>query len=589
MTAENIETQVPDRLPKHTILRAQEISVHFPGNAKAAVDKAELEIKHGKVTALVGESGSGKSVTARAIMGLLSPEVKVEGNAYLSGRGDNPNLQLIGAGRKILNEVRGARVAMVFQDPTAAMNPLMTIGAQINEVMLIHKDATAKEAKKRSLELLGEVGLKDPERLYHAYPHQVSGGQLQRACIAMAIACRPCVVIADEPTTALDMLAQAQILDLLRDLCKTREIGILLITHDMGVVADLADRVVVLRAGKIVEAGEVNQVFYDPREEYTKNLLASVPRLGHQLSAPPSDGAVSDEVAGEAVKDLLVPVRKQVAEKPEANVSAVEIENLSVVYPSGTKAVNSVSFQIKPGQILALVGQSGSGKSTISATIYGQVKATSGNVRLAGQALHKLSSRARRQALSQIGVIFQNPSASLNPRRTVVESVAEPLRTHTGLNSQERRERALAALAAARFEPELADRYPHELSGGQKQRVAIARAIVMRPRLVIADEPTSALDVSVQAQVLATLADLQKQMGFACLLITHDLAVVEQLADYTIVLKQGEIVEEGQTEKILNRPGTRYTRSLLAAVPVADPQVQSARRKERSLGTSENN
>ncbi|WP_083563649.1 dipeptide ABC transporter ATP-binding protein [Boudabousia liubingyangii] len=580
------ETQ-PRSLPEHTILLAQDISVRFPGSAQAAVKDADLEIKHGEVTALVGESGSGKSVTARAIMGLLGKRVEVGGSAVLSGRKDNPNLQLIGAGSQIMREVRGARIAMVFQEPTTAMNPLMTIGDQIDEVMLIHKDADRKEARERSLELLGEVGLQDPQRVYRSYPHQVSGGQLQRACIAMAIACRPCVVIADEPTTALDMLAQKQILDLLRRLCRERRIGILLITHDMGVVADLADRVIVLRRGQVEEAGPVEQVFYHPQAPYTQKLLASVPRLGHTLQAQVSDGEVSDEEARASVNALLDPVlpepklkRKGADEQP----LAVEVKNLSVVYPGGTKALSDVSFDLPAGEILALVGQSGSGKSTLGATIYGQVKATEGEVRLAGEKVSALRGGARRRALARVGVVFQNPAASLNPRRTVIESVAEPLRTHTKLSAAERRERALHALKAARFDPQLAYRYPHELSGGQRQRVAIARAIVLRPTLVIADEPTSALDVSVQAQVLATLADLQERMGFACLLITHDLAVVEQLASRTIVLKSGEVMEAGSTKQILQDPQTKYTQDLINAVPVADPREQAARREAAAAG-----
>ncbi|AOZ73527.1 hypothetical protein BK816_07375 [Boudabousia tangfeifanii] len=572
------------------MLQALALQVRFNGGPKV-VDGVELNLSHGKVTALVGESGSGKSVSARAIMGLLPPSANVKGSAVLSGRGDNPNLQLVGAGRKILNEVRGARIAMVFQEPTTALNPLMKVGAQIDEIILLHEDVSRSKAKARSLELLGEVSINEPERVYNSYPHQLSGGQLQRACIAMAIACRPCVVIADEPTTALDMVVQAQILDLLRDLTKKRNLGVLLITHDMGVVADIADEVVVLRHGQIVEHGEVEQIFYHPTQDYTKQLLASVPTLGRELVVPQIGRSdVSEQKAAQAVKDLLEPLPlKRAEDVPAADPNAapkvaVKIRDLVVEFGAGKKrkrAVDNVSFDLYAGEILALVGQSGSGKSTISSTIYGQVKPTAGTVELTGENICSVSRRKRQALLSQLGVVFQNPASSLNPRRTVLQSVAEPLRLHTTMNRAEREARALSALVAARLEPELANRYPHELSGGQRQRVAIARAIVLRPQLVIADEPTSALDVSVQAQVLVTLAQLQKEMGFAALLITHDLAVVEQLASRTVVLNSGKIVESGPTADVLGNPQTEYTRRLINAVPVADPREQAQRREQR--------
>ncbi|OKL46744.1 hypothetical protein BM477_07225 [Boudabousia marimammalium] len=569
------------------VLAVSDLRVAFAGSAADAVDGVELRLVPGQVTALVGESGSGKSVSARALLGLLPESAQVSGSAELADQSGREPLQLLGASRKLLNQVRGARVAMVFQEPITALNPLLRIGAQIDEIMMVHEGIPRAQARARSLELLAEVSLREPERIYQAYPHQVSGGQLQRAFIAMALACRPDVLIADEPTTALDMTAQATILQLLREAAHARNLGVLLITHDMGVVADLADQVIVLQQGKVVEAGPVEQVFYQPQAEYTRRLLASVPRLGQALTvAPSSSGGVSDAAAAAAVQALLDPVRDGAEDGAEdraedGSAPAVEIENLTVIYGSGsgaTRAVNQVSLRLEQGEVLALVGESGSGKSTISATIYGQVRASSGQVKLAGTNILQLRGRALRRSLSRIGVVFQNPASALNPRRTVVESIAEPLRTHTKLSPAQRRERALQAMLAARLETAYADRYPHELSGGQRQRVAIARAIVLRPSLVIADEPTSALDVSVQAQVLATLQQLQQEMGFACLLITHDLAVVEQLAERVVVLKQGEVVEADTTTTVLAQPESPYTQRLLDAVPVPDPRVQAQRR-----------
>ena len=607
--------------------------VTFAGSDTPASTGIDLDLRPGRVQALVGESGSGKSVTALGALGLLPPTATVTGSARVidpdaarkAGRGGGESgtadaVELVGASRPVLDDVRGRLVGTIFQEPTTALDPLETIAFQIGEAVRAHPDAFRRahasagpeagsqaggggrqrpdrqgrlsraEVDARVRDLLARVGLggrgtggKDSaddaegadradgevlERIARSYPHQLSGGQLQRACIALAMACDPPVLIADEPTTALDVTVQAGILDLLRSLTRDEGVAVLLITHDMAVVADVADDVAVMRHGRIVERAAVREIFRKPRHEYTRELLAAVPRLDSLRQEDPF-AAVARESEAPA-KGAAEPV--------------VAVEGLNVVYRNGRRTVHAVhdaSLTIAPGEVLGLVGESGSGKSTIAGTLTGLVPIASGSVRVDGVEVAGARRRDLLPVRRSTGVVYQNPASSLNPRRTVGASIAEPMLIHGGFDSPARRARVRELLEAVRLPAAMAERYPHEMSGGQRQRVAIARALALDPRLVIADEPTSALDVSVQAVVLDLLRALQAELGFACLFVSHDLAVVDSIAARTVVLSAGRVVESGPTEQVLARPREDYTRRLVMAVPVPDPAVQAARRERR--------
>ena len=576
------------------------LGVAFAGGGAPASTGIDLDLRPGRVQALVGESGSGKSVTALGALGLLPATATVTGSARVvdpagagkadgSGKTDGEGadavcaVELVGAARPVLDDVRGRLVGTVFQEPTTALDPLETIAFQIGEAVRAHPDAFRRsggprrpgraEVGARVRELLARAGLgggggEELERIGRSHPHQLSGGQLQRVCIALAMACDPPVLIADEPTTALDVTVQAGILDLLRSLTRDEGVAVLLITHDMAVVADVADDVAVMRAGRIVERGAVHEIFQAPVHEYTRELLAAVPRLDPLRQEDPFAAVVREsEVLGAKGAEPVVAV-----------------EDLNVVYRSGRRTVHAVrgaSLTIAPGEVLGLVGESGSGKSTIAGTLTGLVPIASGSVRVDGV---EVAGAGRRDLLGvrrSTGVVYQNPASSLNPRRTVGASIAEPMVVHGGFSPARRRARVDELLEAVRLPTIMAERYPHEMSGGQRQRVAIARALALDPRLIIADEPTSALDVSVQAVVLDLLRSLQAELGFACLFVSHDLAVVDAVAARTVVLSGGRVVESGPTEQVLARPRRDYTRRLVAAVPVPDPAVQAARRERR--------
>jgi len=523
------------------------ISFDVDGRTVEAVRGVAFGLRRGRVLALVGESGSGKSATALAALGLLPATATVTGSIRLSGE------ELVGAGRTTLQEIRGGRIGTVFQEPMSALNPMFTVGDQIAEAIRAHRDVPKKAAALRVQELLELVEL--PASVARAYPHELSGGQLQRAVIAMAVSCDPAVLIADEPTTALDVTVQAGILDLLRDLRERLGTAILLITHDMGVVADLADDVVVLRDGLVVEQAPVEQLFAQPAHDYTQALLAAVPGR----STPDSSG---------------VP----------AGSPVVQLRDVTIEYAGRhgrhVTAVDGVTLDIAAGEILGLVGESGSGKTTVGRAIAGLVRVGSGSLTVAGidVAAARGNPRRLREVRSRLGIVFQDPASSLNPRRTVADSIAEPLLLHSSLRAEALSAKVDTLLDAVQLVRTVRDRYPHELSGGQRQRVAIARAIALDPALLIADEPTSALDVSVQARILDLLRDLQRTLGFACLFVSHDLAVVEQLADRVAVMHRGRVVESGPTASVLTSPSDPYTQRLLAAAPVADPVRQRSRR-----------
>lgn len=593
-----------------TVLCLREFGVTFPaqgGEDVVASKQINLDLIKGQVLALVGESGSGKSVTAMGALGLLSANALVSGSAVLDCC--RQNQELVGAAREILDQTRGEHVGVIFQEPTTALDPLFTIGDQIAEAIAIHGEGKGKRTTARQrravrtqvLNALSRAGLggdqRETERIADSYPHQLSGGQLQRACIALATANNPSVLIADEPTTALDVTVQAEILDLLRQLA-SEGVAVLLITHDMGVVADVADAVAVMRHGRIIERGDVRTIFDSPSHDYTRQLLAAVPRL-NSLRGGAGSGADSGAGAGGAAVSgaglaKVAAVNSDGAVSQGDGVSSrvgdsaqplVHIENLDVVYRNGRRqvhAVRGVSFDIARGQVLGLVGESGSGKSTIAGTLTGLVPIHSGSVQVDGLEVAGASGRKLRGVRSQTGIVFQNPASSLNPRRSVGASIGQPLQLHTDLTNVQRRQRVNELLEAVRLPASMAQRYPHEMSGGQRQRVAIARALALQPKLLIADEPTSALDVSVQAVVLELLANLQHELGFACLFVSHDLAVVEQVASQVVVLRQGQVVEAGKTTQVLSDPSDPYTQALVAAVPVPDPIIQAQRRTRRA-------
>ena len=574
MTASTAPTAQPSASAAALPLEIDRLTLNIdtPHGTVHAVNDVSLTVEPGEILAIVGESGSGKTLTARAVLGLFPPHTRRSGVVTLSGT------DVLSASDTELRELRGNRAAMIFQEPSTALNPVFTVGWQLEEGLRAHGMTDRAERRARAVEMLRAVGIPEPEQRMHHYPHQFSGGQKQRIIIAMALALRPRVIIADEPTTALDVTVQAEILDLLRECRDQFGASIVLITHNMGVVADLADRVAVMYRGDLVEEAPVAELFARPREEYTKQLLAAVPRLGAggrlTEAAADADPTTRTETATPA----------ESAAAAEAGTPAVTLSGVDVVYTSGfgthpVRAVRGVDLEIARGEVLGLVGESGSGKSTIGRAIGGLETVGAGSLRVFGAELTRLKRRELRQLRRRIGFVFQDPAASFNSFMTVEQCITEPMRIHrVGGGKREQRARAIELLDAVELPASYADRHPFELSGGQRQRVGLARALALNPELVIADEPTSALDVSVQAKVLEIFSGLQRELGFASLFISHDLAVVELLAHRVGVLRQGELVEIGPTERVLHAPQHAYTQRLIAAVPVPDPAVQRQRR-----------
>ncbi|WP_144804535.1 ABC transporter ATP-binding protein [Curtobacterium sp. BH-2-1-1] len=546
------------------LLEVEGLRVAF-GDAEPVVRDVSFTLTPGRVLALVGESGSGKSVSAMSVLGLLPPEARVTGSVRF--RGD----ELVGASAERLRAVRGAGIGVVFQEPMNSFTPVLSIGTQIAEAVRAHPtDLDRAGVSARVDELLRSAGLRDPRRIRKAYPHELSGGQLQRAMIAMALAGDPVALIADEPTTALDVTVQAGILDLLRTLGRERSLAVLLITHDMGVVADVADEVLVMRRGDPVETGTVAEVFAHPAAAYTRQLLDAVPALESDPGRE-ARGASAPSAATGGTETTR-------ASRPEGVVA--QLRDVAVRYARrGDPTVSGIDLELHAGRTLGLVGESGSGKSTIGRALAGLVPVVHGSVAVEGADLRTARGSRLRDLRSRVGIVFQDPASSLNPRQTIGWSIAEPLLVHGAGSAADRAARVGELLAAVQLDPTWAERFPHQLSGGQRQRVAVARALALRPALVIADEPTSALDVTVQAAVLDLLARLQREFGFGMLLVSHDLAVVWQLADDVVVLHEGRIVERGTTDRVLDDPQQDYTRMLLAAAPVADPVRQAERRQ----------
>lgn len=543
---------MPDEL---LTARGLGVDFHIDGDWHSVTRNVSFDLRAGETVALVGESGSGKSVTAMSLLGLLPKNTRRHGSAAFG------ETDLITAGDATLRRIRGREISMVFQEPMSALNPVYTIGAQLCAVLRQTEAVPVHSVHDEALRLLRAVHMPDPEQKLNSYPHQLSGGQRQRAMIAMAISGSPKVLIADEPTTALDVTVQAEILDLLLELQAKSSMAILIITHDMGVVADIATRAIVMEKGEVVEQAEIRSLFSNPVEPYTKRLLAAVPYLGK--SAPAT--------------------RPQVTHPGKAlNISALEVTYGGRSRRRAFKAITDLSLSVQRGEVLGLVGESGSGKTTVGKTVMGLVKASGGVIRIDDRDVNYMRRRKRRNALRHVSMVFQDPVSSLNPRLPIWRSITDPLKwKHLERRRGALRQRAVELLRMVDMPEDVADRYPHELSGGQRQRVGIARALAVDPALLIADEPTSALDVSVQATVLALLQKLQQQMGFACLFISHDLAVIEILANRIAVLQNGDIVETGDAQAILSSPASTYTQNLIAAAPVPDPVEQQKRRSHR--------
>ncbi|MFZ9309522.1 MAG: ABC transporter ATP-binding protein, partial [Candidatus Nanopelagicales bacterium] len=541
------------------VLQVRDFTVEFWVDGvwyPAAVDM-NFDVAAGEVLAIVGESGSGKSTTGMGLMSLLASNARSRGSVMVNGK------EMLGASNQILRKSRGRDVAYIFQEPMTALNPVYTIGFQIVETLRNHFDMGPQTAKERAIELLTLVDIPNPEKSFDKYPHQLSGGQRQRAMIAQSLSCDPGLLIADEPTTALDVTVQAEILDLMHDLKSRLKSAILLITHDMGVVADMANRILVMKDGYTVESGTADQIFNNPQHPYTIELLGAVPKLG---SSPKREIVTVDGV--------------------DRNEPVLVLNDVTVEYPKRGRipaftAAKNINLEIFPGEIVGLVGESGSGKTTIGRAAIGLLPIKGGEISVKGFDISKAKSKNLRQIRRHTGIVFQDPASSLNPRLPIGESIGEPIFLAGLAKGKELATKVEDLLDQVELPRSYRNRYPHELSGGQRQRVGIARALALRPSLLIADEPTSALDVSVQARFLELLQDLQRQLGFACLFISHDLAVVDILSHRIAVMQDGELVEVGDRDQILRNPQKEYTKRLISAVPVPDPAEQKLRRDAR--------
>lgn len=573
-----------EHLDAQNVLSVQDLCVTF--GQQQAVRQLSFNLKRGETLAIVGESGSGKSVTALALMRLLEREnARVRSKQMLLRRRSRDVIEITEQSSAQMRKVRGADIAMIFQEPMTSLNPVFTIGEQIAESIRLHQGMGREEALTEAKKMLERVRIPEAQAMLARYPHQLSGGMRQRVMIAMALSCRPAVLIADEPTTALDVTIQAQILQLIDVLQKEMSMGVIFITHDMGVVAEIADRVLVMYQGEAVETGSVEAIFRDPQHPYTRKLLAAVPTLGEmrgsdlprhfpEFDSPAS--AIEEQntvVAGEPVLQVRNLVARFDIRSGWLNRVTREVH-----------AVEDVSFDLWPGETLALVGESGCGKSTTGRALLRLVEVQSGTITFNGARIDTLSAHQLQPLRRDIQFIFQDPYASLDPRHTVGYSIMEPLRIHKKLEGEAAQQRVAWLLERVGLQPEHAWRYPHEFSGGQRQRICIARALALEPKVVIADESVSALDVSIRAQIINLLLSLQREMGIAFLFISHDMAVVERISHRVAVMYRGRIVEIGPRRAVFENPQHPYTRKLLDAVPVADP---AHRRPQRVLLSDE--
>ncbi|MCT1460180.1 ABC transporter ATP-binding protein [Aestuariimicrobium sp. p3-SID1156] len=573
------DTELPEELRNEVargevILDVKDLSVNFWVNNDwfTAANKLNYQLRAGEVLAIVGESGSGKTQSSMSLVGLLPPNGRSSGSAKMRG------VELVGLKGPKLRAIRGKEIAVIFQEPMTALNPLYTVGFQIAETLRTHFVMSPHAAKEKALELMRLVEIPEPEVRYNSYPHQLSGGQRQRIMIAQALSCEPALLIADEPTTALDVTVQAEILKLMRDLRHRVNAGIILITHDMGVVADMADHIIVMKDGEVVEGGSSAEIFGDPKHPYTRQLLDAVPHLGSSTEGH-DHSVVTTLVAREGESVPLM-------EGPADVTPALLFENAAIEYPKqgrkpAFRAAHDVNLRVDPGEVVGLVGESGSGKTTIGRAAVALLPVVEGSLHVNGRDITRAGHKQLFPFRREVGIVFQDPGSSLNPRLPVGESIGEPLFLHEKLKGKALSERVEKLLDSVELPRAMRNRYPHELSGGQRQRIGIARALSLQPKLLIADEPTSALDVSVQAHVLKLFQNLQEEYGFACLFISHDLAVVEMLSKRIAVMRHGHLVEVGPTAEIVNNPQHEYTKRLIAAVPVPDPHKQRERREFR--------
>ncbi|MFC7397068.1 dipeptide ABC transporter ATP-binding protein [Chelatococcus sp. GCM10030263] len=555
------------------------------GDLRPVVRNVSFDVAPRETVAIVGESGSGKSVTALSIMRLIgATSGRVEGSIKLGDK------ELLTLPEPEMRKIRGNEIAMIFQEPMTSLNPVLTIGYQIAEALTLHRGMSQAEAQAETIRLLEKVRIPAAKSRFHEYPHRFSGGMRQRVMIAMALACKPKLLIADEPTTALDVTIQAQILDLIKVLQDEEGMSVLFITHDMGVVAEIADRTVVMFKGQAVETGQTEQIFAAPKHPYTRALLSAVPKLGSMEGhSRPMRFPVVDTATGESDVPIETPDTVVEMERP-----VLEVKNLTTRFDihsglfggiSGrVHAVENVSFDVKPGETLALVGESGCGKSTTGRSIVRLVEPNSGSIFVDGENVLEMKRERLREMRKRMQMIFQDPFASLNPRATVGAAIAEPILTHGLATKAAAREQVAELLRRVGLTPDMASRYPHEFSGGQRQRICIARALALRPKLIVADEAVSALDVSIKAQVVNLMLDLQESMGLAYLFISHDMAVVERVSHRVAVMYLGEIVEIGPRVAVFDNPQHPYTKRLMSAVPIADP---ARRGEKRSISNDE--
>jgi peptide/nickel transport system ATP-binding protein len=556
-----------------------------------AVDDVSFQVNKGEVIGIVGESGSGKSVTSLSIMRLIpNPPGQITGgqiNYYRDGV--NP-IDLVKIPDQDMRAFRGNEISMIFQEPMTSLNPVFTCGNQVMEAIMLHQKISKKEAESKTLDLFAQVKLPNPERILKAYPHQLSGGQKQRVMIAMAMSCQPKILIADEPTTALDVTVQKTILELINELSRQTGMSTIFITHDLGVIAEIADKVVVMYKGKIVEQGSVLEIFSNPKHPYTKGLLACRPPLGKRLSKLPviadfmeeKDGEIIEKTADmNALVEAFVVSEAQTVKRFEAlqqHPPILQLKNLQTWFPSKTnifgkpleyvKAVDDVSFEVHEGETLGLVGESGCGKTTLGRTILRLVEPTGGKAIFDGKDIFSLGQKDLKELREHMQIIFQDPYSSLNPRMTIGNAILEPMQVHNKYsNNAERKDKVIELLEKVNMKAEHFQRYPHEFSGGQRQRICIARALALNPKFIICDESVSALDVSVQAQVLNLLIQLREEFKFTYIFISHDLSVVKFMSDRMVVMNKGKIEEMGLADEIYNNPQQEYTKKLIAAIP----------------------
>ena len=561
-----------DVMATKKILDVLGLNISFGKNKQetTVVHDIDFSLYENEILAIVGESGSGKSVTSKAIMGLLQDK-----NTHIKGLINFEETSLLSLSSKEFAKLRGNDIAMIFQEPMSALNPSLTCGFQVAEILLHHKKVSASEVKKEVLQLFEKVKLPRPQDMYTSYPHQISGGQMQRVVIAMAIACKPKLLIADEPTTALDVTVQKEILQLLKDLQKQTGMSMLFISHDLALVCELADRVLVMYKGDIVEKGTVKEIFEAPKKSYTKALLGSRPKLDVRYKILPTIASIKDNSF--IPQSITSQQRAKKHQKIYTKTPLLRVENVAKSYFSKVgvfgqkqeiKAVNGISFDVFEGETLGLVGESGCGKSTLGKVILQLEKATKGSIFYKGKEITSLKSKDLRSLRKDIQLIFQDPYSSLHPRKIIGQAIIEPMEVHgIGSSKKQRKEKAMELLSRVGLEASYFHRYPHQLSGGQRQRVGIARTIAMEPKLVICDESVSALDISVQAQVLNLLNELKEDFGFTYIFISHDLAVVKYMADQLLVMNKGAIEEIGDADEIYANPVKQYTKKLIDSIP----------------------